>query len=432
LQKQPLTIASEANAKYRTVEMKVVHVFTGPMTDGAARGAYWLHLGLKKLGVDSTILTSGHSPANDTSIVSLAATFLPVLRLALLTRLSNLPTRLYRNRQSRLFNTGFLGIDFTRNPSYRDANVVHLHWVNGLVGMRTLRKIVKPVIWTMRDMWPMTGGCHYAMECERYRDGCGRCPQLGSRHENDLTRWVVKNKKASLPKHIRMVGISHWLSECAEQSCVFRGFPIATINNNVDTEQFFPLDQFFARIALKLPGHKKIVLVGSHQITEFYKGFALFLDSLETLDMTNIHVVIFGNALREELSHIKASYTYLGFLFDAASLRLAYSAADVFVAPSRMDAFGKTIVEAMACGCPVVCFDATGPRDIVVHQVTGYKAAPFESSDLGAGIQWVLSRSAWSTTWLRAQARKWAQEQFDSSLVAQQYLALYERLVAGK
>ena len=78
----------------------------------------------------------------------------------------------------------------------------------------------------------------------------------------------------------------------------------------------------------------------------------------------------------------------MGFLHDTISLRLAYSASDVFVAPSLMDAFGKTLAESMSCGTPAVCFDATGPKDIVDHKLNGYKAFPFDTSDLTAGINW--------------------------------------------
>jgi hypothetical protein len=136
------------------------------------------------------------------------------------------------------FNTGFDGIDITRHPSYADADLVHLHWVNGLVGVRTLSKIKKPVLWTLRDMWPITGGCHYSLDCTRFKKACGQCPQLGSARDRDLSRWVVRRKERTLPSHMRVVGISHWLSECARQSTLFRKFPVATISNGVDTQGF--------------------------------------------------------------------------------------------------------------------------------------------------------------------------------------------------
>jgi glycosyltransferase involved in cell wall biosynthesis len=224
--------------------------------------------------------------------------------------------------------------------------------------MQTLRKINKPIVWTMRDMWPLTGGCHYAMDCEQYRTGCGKCPQLGSQFIHDLSRLVVSNKRRSLKKRMRLIGISEWLSSCARDSFVFSGFKIDTIANNIDTDQFFPVNRVNAREILGLPSNKKIVLVGATSITDFYKGYDLFVESIKSLDMSDIHVVIFGNTNTQALEKLGAQHTILGYLADTISLRLAYSASDVFVAPSRMEAFGKTLVEAMACGTPVVCFDA--------------------------------------------------------------------------
>jgi glycosyltransferase involved in cell wall biosynthesis len=110
-------------------------------------------------------------------------------------------------------------------------------------------------------------------------------------------------------------------------------------------------------------------------------------------------------------------------------LRQAYSAADVFVAPSRAEAFGKTLAEAMSCGTPVVCFDATGPRDIVEHKRDGYKAVPFEPSDLARGIRWVLGQTPEAYTQLCRHARERAQRCFDSRVVAQQYAIVYRDLL---
>ena len=123
------------------------------------------------------------------------------------------------------------------------------------------------------------------------------------------------------------------------------------------------------------------------------------------------------------------SHAHLGFLSDTLSLRLLYAAADVFVAPSLMDAFGKTLAEAMACGTPVVCFDATGPKDIVEHRVTGYKATPFDPADLAAGIQWVLDLPREWHDALRRDARERAVKRFDSRVIAGQYKALYEEML---
>lgn len=126
----------------------------------------------------------------------------------------------------------------------------------------------------------------------------------------------------------------------------------------------------------------------------------------------------------------KAGFEYkgLGFLHDTVSLRLAYSASDVFVAPSLMDAFGKTLAESMCCHTPVVCFDATGPKDIVNHKLNGYLAKPFDTSDLATGINWVLSDENRHKE-LCVKAREKAVACFDIEKVAGQYAELYREIL---
>lgn len=408
--------------------MRVLHLVAGSLSGGAARGAYWLHRAQRELGVGSTLMTNGPNDLDDPSIVSLSSTPVGKIKFALLPRLGKLPARLYREREPNIFNTGFEGVNFTKCDAYKDADIVHLHWINGLASMRRLRKINKPIVWTLRDMWPFTGGCHYSLDCVRYQTGCGRCPQLHSRNSYDLSKLVVFNKNSSVPKQLRVVGISNWLSECAAKSKVFEGFPIQTISNNIDTDQFYPVDSLAAKHLLGLPADKRIILVCAQQINSFYKGFELFLEALRYVQYPGVHVVLVGKVNEKERTLMETGHTALGFLSDTVSLRLAYSAADVFVAPSRMDAFGKTLAESMACGTPVVCFDATGPKDIVEHKQTGYKAKPFSASDLAAGIDWLLRRAPDERDSMRRKSRAHAVTHFASKVIADKYLTLYREL----
>ena len=372
--------------------MNVLHLVAGELGGGAARGAYWLHQALRELGVDSMILTNAKDNLGDSSVISLAESALGKLKFAVQRRMGQLPLKLYPNRRPTAFNTGINGVDFTRHPAYAAADLVHLHWVNGLVSNAGLRRVKKPVVWTLRDMWPLTGGCHYSLGCDRFTKDCGCCPQLNSTLERDLTRFALIRKKASVPKHIRVIGISRWMSSQARQSARFRDCEVSTISNNIDTALFTPVDRVRARRALGLEDDRKIVLVGALHVASVYKGFDLFLEALRQLQSEKLHLVTFGNSSAPISESLGIPITNLGFLSDAIALRLAYSAADVFVAPSRVEAFGKTLVEAMSCGTPVVSFNATGPKDIVEHRVNGYLAEPFSAEDLAHGIAWVLAQ----------------------------------------
>ena len=411
--------------------MKVLHLVAGELSGGAARGAYWLHQALCELGVDSKILTTARDNLGDQSVISLTNSLAGKLNFALRRRLGQLPIKIYRDRQTTTFNTGFDGFSITRHPAYAAADLVHLHWVNGMVSTKMLRKLKKPVIWTLRDMWPFTGGCHQSMDCDRFTKDCGCCPQLGSTRERDLTRFILRRKKASLPEHLRIVGISQWMSERASQSTIFRGRDVTPISNNVDTRLFSPLPKKSAREVLGFDDDKKIVLVGAQDVSSVYKGFDLFLEALISLVDENLRVVLLGNASTEIPDLPGVTLVSLGSLSDPIALRLAYSAADVFAAPSRADAFGKMLVESMSCETPVVCFDATGPKDIVEHRINGYLAEPFSPLDFAQGIQWVLERSAEEYAELCRSARARALQKFDTRVIAKEYLELYRDALQG-
>lgn len=408
--------------------MKILHLIAGDLSGGAARGAYWLHTGLKKLGIESKILTNSRTTLEDPSVVSVATDTKTKLLSILRGRLESLPLKLYRRRRPEIFSTGFCGFEFTKTPEYKEADILHLHWINaGFVNIKHLSKVDKPVVWTMRDMWPMTGGCHVAMDCDRYTSGCGKCPHLNSQKQWDISSIVLNRKKKYLPRKLLPVGISSWLSERAKSSSLFRSSEVAMIHNAVDTNTFFPIEKPVAREILGIPKGKKIILVAAQDLKAIWKGFDKFLEAIELLEKKQYFLCVMGRCEERIIAQRGIDYKSFGFLHDSISIQLAYSAADVFVAPSIMEAFGKTLIEAMACKTPVVCFDATGPKDIVDHHVTGYKAEPFSASDLAAGIRWVCEHP--QPYVLQEAARAKAIERFDTSVIAEQYIKLYDRLI---
>lgn len=409
--------------------MKILHIVAGDLSGGAARGAYWLHRGLIGLGVDSKILTNSKDTLGDSTVSSIVASKKEKLCNLIRSQLDSLPTILYSRRKRVIFSTSFVGYNFTDHPLYNWADVIHLHWINGgFVNIKHLSKVKKPIVWTMRDMWPMTGGCHYGMGCENYKSGCGKCKQLDSACRYDLSWLVAKRKQKHLPNGMKIVGISRWLSEKAGESKVFQGFDIRTIHNNISVNEFFPVDKAVAKKVLGIDTPKKIILTGAQSLKEFYKGFDRFMEAINKLNKSKYFLAFFGKLDDEVVKSIGFEYKNFGFLHDTVSLRLIYSSADVFVAPSLMDAFGKTLAESMACGTPVVCFDATGPKDIVDHQQNGYLAKPFEPDDLAKGIMWVLEDEERRKR-LSKNARQKVEENFDIRIIAQKYKELYLKLL---
>lgn len=419
--------------------MKVLHLVAGELKYGAARGAYWLHRGLIELGVDSYILTDAFeiNAGKHVNVCTVSVNKLRKFQKLMRGFIDTIPLYFYKNRKKLIFSSGLIGYDFTKTKLYAEADILHLHWINGgFVSIKTISKVNKPIVWTLRDMWPMTGGCNYSMDCDRFKIGCGSCPQLGSKFNFDATRFIMFLKRKYFPlDKINLVGISNWITQKAKESLLFsdsKGI-ITTIHNCVDTKNFFPINKNVAKEVLSIPRTKKAILYGAVKINDFYKGFDKFLEAISFLNKKDYIIVLFGKADKETydmLRKIKIEYIDLGFLQDDISLRLAYSAADVFVSTSIYEAFGKTLIEAMACGTPVVCFDATGPKDIVDHKENGYKAIPYEPKDVAYGIDFICNNTKYEE--IAKNARSKVVNEFDCLVIAKKYIDLYETIINRK
>lgn len=407
--------------------MNVLHIVAGDLNGGAARGAYWLHLALLKKNVNSYILTNSKNNLNSNKIHALSKNFISRLKFSFLTRVVEVLKLPYYKRDKKIFSTGFDGIDITKHHLYKNADIINFHWINGLVNVNSMKSISKPIVWTIRDMWPMTGGCHYTfIACKKFEIKCGCCPYLNSEENQDLSYKILQNKIKNYPiKNLSIVGISKWISSQAKKSTVFKKSPIYTIGNCIDDRIFFPLNKLHAKKLLKLPLDKKIILVGSQNLKDFYKGFNLFLNSLKKIKTKNFHILIFGKLKDTDIKNY--SHTKLGFIDSNEKMRKIYSAADVYVSPSTLEAFGKTVAEAMACGTPAVIFDKIGSVDIVSHKIDGYIASNSNPDELANGVDWILNNKSYKKI-IRKSTKK-IKDKFSFDKIAEKYKILYEKIL---
>jgi glycosyltransferase involved in cell wall biosynthesis len=215
-------------------------------------------------------------------------------------------------------------------------------------------------------------------------------------------------------------------------SKLMKDWPVEQILLPLDVHRWEPVDQSVARELLGLPNGVPILLFGAAGGgNDPRKGFDLLLDSLRHLErvVPDLNIVIFGQREPPFLPNLGFPLHYMGHLADDVSLRLLYSACDVFAMPSRQDALGLTVVEALSCGTPVVAFDHSGPPSIVRHKKTGYLAKYLDSEDFATGIAWVLGQT--SPELLRNNAREHAEQAFDAGSIAGQHLELYRKVLAS-
>ncbi|MEM2130759.1 MAG: glycosyltransferase family 4 protein [Candidatus Bathyarchaeia archaeon] len=399
---------------------------------GGYAAAYRLHKGLVELGVDSQMVVA-NSIRDDTSVIAPQSEKAKVLG-KMLSILNYLPLKFYPRRHKSSYSLNWIPDNLPKKIADLNPSVINLHWVaGGFLQIETLAKFGKPIVWTLHDMWPFTGGCHYSQGCERYTASCGACPQLESKSNWDLSRWVWHRKaKAWKNLNLTIVTPSSWLANCAKASSLFGKLPIHVIPNGLDLEKFRPIAQPTARNLLNLPADKHLILFGATDaIREPRKGFDLLQQSLQLLSNfgpKNIELVIFGSSKPNESPNFGFNCHFLGTLNDDLSLVLAYSAADVFVAPSREDNLPNTVIESLACGRPCVAFNIGGMPDMISHKNNGYLAKPFEVEDLARGIDWVLGEQE-RLVKLKENARSKAEKEFSQELQARRYLSLFTELV---
>jgi glycosyltransferase involved in cell wall biosynthesis len=419
--------------------MKVLHLSTADANGGAARGAYAMHSALRRAGVDSWMLVADKCTSDPTVVGSTNITGSQKVLSGIRQTVEYWPLKRYKHKKSGAFSPAIYPSKIAAQVEAIDPDIVNLHWVaGGLLRPQNLRQFQgqkqRPLVWTMRDMWPFTGGCHYAGDCTAYQTGCGHCPALGSTQARDLAyRGWQRKQSAWQDLELTLAPLSEWLADCARSSGLFAQRQVQVIANAVDIEKYRPIDQAIARQLLKLPPNKKLILFGALNPTaDPRKGFSYLRAAFHHLSTqpqhSQIEAVIFGADKPAQDLDLKLPTTFLGRLQDDTMLALAYAAADVMVMPSIQDCFAKTPIEAMACGTPVVAFNATGVKDCLAHQHNGYAATCFEAADLANGITWVLEdENRWKT--LSKNARQTVEDKFSLTHQAARYQQLYRRLL---
>jgi len=413
---------------------RVIHVNASDKHGGAARAAYRLHSGLRKNGLDSVMFVQDKE-GDDDDIYG-AETKFGKLFAKIRPYIDHIPARIGRNANGQNFSPAIVPGGAARKINALQADIIHLHWLaKGFIRIESLKHFKqRPVVWTLHDSWAFTGGCHVPYTCTRYLEHCGKCPILESSTEYDLSRWVWNRKARILETlDLTIVTPSRWLGDCARQSGLFRGSRVEVIPNGIDVQTYKPLDQGFCREALSLPKDKKIVMFGAmYSTSDKNKGFDYLVSALRrigeaSLDNDMIAVVIGATAPKEEID-IGLDIRFLGQLNDDVSLVVAYSAADVFVAPSKQENLPNMVMEAMACGIPCVAFDIGGMPDLIDHQETGYLAQPYDVDQLAEGLVWAMSDKDLKRE-LSGSSRMKIVESFSESDIAQRYASLYEGML---
>ncbi len=414
--------------------MKILVVCTSDNVGGAALATSRLVTALREQGVGAAMLVRDKT-TNWEHVYALPRKKIARWRF-LLERLIALFHLRGRKKNLWDIDAADFGTDITLMEEFHAADLIHLSWVNqGMLSLDDIRKIIqsgKPIVWTLHDLWPVSGICHYTRRCDRFITGCKECQFLPPKNVYfDLAKRVWEKKRVIYQdSDIHFVACSEWLATLARMSGLTHSLSVYAIPNAIDTRVFHPYDKWESRRRLSLPVvGKNVILFVSQKLSDGRKGATLLIKAINKIRTyypklgNSIVVALLGSHSKEFLARVTFPCIDLGYIAGDEQLAQVYSAADLFVLPSTEDNLPNTVMEALACGVPCVGFDVGGIPEMIDHKVNGYVAKLGNTADLADGIRWILRNEEGVP--LAENAVKKVKENYSTKIVAQKYMEVY-------
>jgi Glycosyltransferase len=394
----------------------LVNTFIGCTSTGNV--TYSIYQNVKSHGDDACIAYGREDRKNCPDSYKIGGKFDYSLH-ALLTRLTD-KNGFYSKSATRKF-IGFLE---TYKPDIVHLHNLHGYYLNVEILFRYLYKSRIPIVWTFHDCWPFTGHCPYYtnMNCQKWQSECNHCKekeQYPASYLMDNSRYNYRKKRElfTLPNRMVVTPVSEWLAGEVEKSFL-KDRNIHTVYNGVDLSVFKPIQSDFRR---KYGLENKKILLGVAINWESRKG----LDDLVRLSgiIPEDYQIIVVGLTSEQKKSLPAGIVGLRRTANASELAQIYSAADVFVNPSREETFGMVTAEAMACGTPAVVYNATASPELLSED-TGRVVEVGDIAGLRAGIGEVLEMGERTEV-----CRKRAELLFDQTKNLEEYYQIYARLI---
>lgn len=405
--------------------MKVLQINQSDIAGGAAIAGYRLHQGLLAQGIDSRLL-AGKTKTSDERVKLLPA------RSRLENQLVRVTSRLGLNCIHHVNS-----FEIPKHSFYQEAKLINFHNLHctrfSYLAIPQLTAN-KPAIFTLHDMWSFTGHCAYSFDCSRWQTGCGKCPYPDTypkiKRDSTALEWKLKDWVYSR-SNLTIVTPSCWLAEQAQQSLLNR-FAIHHIPYGIDTDAYQPIEQELCRTVLGISQHKYVLMFGAQTLKDSRKGGDLLVEALALLpDALKAETLLLtiGGGAEVIAKTVGIPYLSLDYVGSDRLKSVAYSAADLFLFPTRADNLPLVLQESMACGTPMVSFNIGGVPDLVRPNETGYLAQAEDAQAFCQGVVQLLEDRELREK-MSENCRAITLAEYPLELQAKRYIELYQQVLA--
>ncbi len=386
-----------------------------------------LHFGLQDRGVQSRIMAGRKTTRSSDSQA--------VPRNSVSNKLEGLLGRV--TREFGLNDVHYLSSFRVRSTEfYRQADLVHIHGTHGFFNYLALPGLArdKPVLFTLHDMWPMTGHCSQSLGCERWATGCGACPHLDAhpavKRDNTALEWKLKQRTYDRSQ-LGFITVSGWLTKMAERG-LLAPHPVHHIPNGIDTSIYEPMDSQQCRDALGIGDARYVIIFVALALGDKNKGGDIVAQALTSLPESmkrETCLIVFGDGGKELSEQLGIRALDLGYVRHDRLKAIAYAAADVCLFPTRAEAFGLVVAESMSCATPVLSSNVSAIPELVQDGVTGRLAESGNGEQFAGLLQEMLEDSAGRERMAQA-SRELIVADYNLDQIVERHIALYRETLA--
>lgn len=415
--------------------MKVLHIGYSDKLGGAAIAMMRLHSSLRSIGLDSNVLV-GEKLTEDKYVIG-PKTYREKLFNEFKIKIARQKKYFYGHNGKYSHSLNLLGGNLLSKINNINPDIINLHWINNeLISIKEISKLKIPIVWTFNDMWPMCGGEHYS-EDDRNKLGYDKVQKRPDEKGFDINKFIWKQKKKYWKINIKhIVCISNWLKIKAKNSDLFKEKLISFVPCALNTQDWTPVNKNVARERLNLPKNKLILLFmstnGDNDLRKGYKYINFFFENFLEFKKKVVLLKIGKNFKNENQNQNQSEYVIninKSFNGDPKILKLYYSASDILLAPSVLEAFGQVAIEAGSCGVPTIGFKNTGLEDTIQHEKTGYICEHLSQNDFNIGLQWMIKKIEKDSKYFDSSCINFVKNNFSSEIIAQKYKKIYESIL---